>query len=281
MKLSSNMIRVYNQFGIKGMIDLFAKLDIKAIDFNSDIPEILQKGIDKDFYTDIKKYADDKGVEFGQTHALFCRAGWPVEEHEWRTKVIIEAFYVAKILGAPCTVVHPIRNGEFPGWENADLYEETYKYYKSLIPYAEETGVKIAIENIRGAVTFEPEILLRLLNDLNNPVFTVCFDVGHCLLANLDPAEEIRRFRGDQIGCTHVHDNDGVKDEHTLPFYGKIDWDSVCKAFADINYSNNINYESAGFVKNIPGDFCEQAYSYMSQVGHYLIDKINFYKLNK
>ena len=57
---------------------------------------------------------------------------------------------------------------------------------------------------------------------------------------------------GKHTGCTHIHDNDGIYDRHTLPYYGNIDWESVMKAFAETGYEGNLNYEAGLFVNNVP-----------------------------
>ena len=42
-------------------------------------------------------------------------------------------------------------------------------------------------------------------------------------------AEGIESIR-DLIATTHVHDNGGDRDEHLLPYEGKIDWDATLAA---------------------------------------------------
>ena len=75
MKLSSNIIRFYRAFGIKGTIDVFAKTGVEGIDFNNDLKEFYTDEQDKNFYFDIKNYAQDKGVKICQAHAPFARSG--------------------------------------------------------------------------------------------------------------------------------------------------------------------------------------------------------------
>ena len=158
----------------------------------------------------------------------------------------------ASYLGAPMRVVHPCTHLDYDVEGNADfLFEYNLNFYRRLIPYAREFGIKIAIENIGYvSVTSTPERLNKLYDTLNDPVFTICFDVGHCLLQGVDPAEAIMKL-GDRLvnGCTHVHDNFGTGDDHTLPYYGKVDWESVMKALADIGYKGDLNYEASGFFK--------------------------------
>jgi sugar phosphate isomerase/epimerase len=121
-----------------------------------------------------------------------------------------------------------------------------------------------------------------LFDALDNPVFTVCFDVGHCLLQDVDPAEAIRAIGHRLVdGCTHVHDNDGVADSHTLPFYGKVQWESVMKALADIGYEGDLNYEASAFLKNVPDALCPDGLAYMAKVGHHLIERFEYYKANE
>lgn len=285
MKLSSNIVRFYGAFGIKGTIDVFANAGVEGIDFNNDIKEFYTDEHDKNYYIDIKNYAQDRGVEICQAHAPFASSSKiaDVDANPVDVKNIIKSMENASYLGAPMIVVHPCRNLDYNVEGNLEkMFEYNYNFYKSLIPYAEEFGIKVAIENIgRGShtVTSSPERLIRLYDELNNPAFTICFDVGHCLLQGVDPAEAIKKLGNRLInGCTHVHDNDGISDSHTLPYYGKVEWDSVCKALAEMGYDGNLSYEASNFIKNLPKDLYKSGLEYMSKVGHYLIEKIKSYR---
>ena len=59
---------------------------------------------------------------------------------------------------------------------------------------------------------------------------------------------------GERIKALHVHDNDFVNDCHTMPMMGEMDWDSITKALADINYSGNFTLESDGFFRGMGKD---------------------------
>jgi hypothetical protein len=143
-------------------------------------------------------------------------------------------------------------------------------------------SIKIAIENIGyHSVTSSPERLNRLFDTLDNPVFTVCFDVGHCLFQNVDPGEAIRKIGARLVdGCTHVHDNFGDTDAHTLPYYGKVDWEEVMKALAEIGYRGELNYEASNFIKDVPTDLYVDGLIYMAKVGRYLISRFEYYNKN-
>lgn len=285
MLLSANMIRVHDTFGIKKMFDVFAQAGLQGIDFNNDVAEYCTDAHDKAFYSDLGNYAREKGIAICQAHAPFPSSYKDDEERTAkRFEEIVQGMKNAAYLGAPMIVVHPCTHLDFSVEGNPEiLFEYNLDFYRRLIPYAEEFGIKIAIENIgRVSITSTPERLNRLYDTLNNPVFTVCFDVGHCLLQGVDPAEAIRKI-GDRLvhGCTHVHDNFGEKDSHTLPFYGNVKWEEVMKALADIGYKGDLNYEASAFIKDIPTDLYLDGLTYMAKVGHYLIGRFEYYKENK
>ena len=283
MKLSSNMIRFYKVFGMKGMIDLFSEVGFEAIDFNCDLKEFHDGTYGKDFYTEIRKYANDKGVVFGQTHAPFASAYASDEVNERRFNEIVTSFESSALLGAPCMVVHPCQQFDYSKANHEAMYEYNLAFYKKLIPYYEEYGVKIAIENInqkeKASIISTAAMMNAIYDELDNEAFTFCFDVGHSNIVGMNVADEIRAL-GNRIGCLHIHDNDGVHDIHTLPYYGTINWDDVTKALADINYSGTFNYEAAVFVGKVPNALLYEGARYMSAVGHSLIEKIENYKNN-
>ena len=71
MKVTSNFIRFHDQFGLKKTIDIFSDAGFEGIDFNADLEEYYTDVHNEAFYKNIKKYAQDKGIVFAQTHAPF------------------------------------------------------------------------------------------------------------------------------------------------------------------------------------------------------------------
>ena len=283
MLLSANMIRIYDTFGIKETFDVLAKAGFEGIDFNNDVDEYSSDKHDEHFYRDLTKYAASKGITICQAHAPFPSSYNDEEKTEKRFKEIVQSMKNAAYLGAPMIVVHPCTHLDFSVDGNPELlFEYNLNFYRRLIPYAEEFGIKIAIENIsRNSITSTPERLNRLYDTLNNPVFTVCFDVGHCMFQNVDPGEAIRKIGARLVdGCTHVHDNFGDSDTHTLPYYGKVDWEEVMKALAEIGYRGELNYEASNFIKDVPTDLYVDGLIYMAKVGHYLISRFEYYNKN-
>lgn len=278
------MIRLHDTFGIEKMFDIMASAGIEGIDFNNDVAEYCTTEHDEEFYRSLGKYAASRGVAICQAHAPFPSSYVEEDKSAKRFEEIVQGIKNAAYLGAPMIVVHPCVHLDFAVEGNPEiLFEYNLNFYKKLIPVARECGIKIAIENIgRVSITSTPERLNKLFDTLNDPVFTVCFDVGHCMLQGVDPAEAIRAIGPRLVdGCTHVHDNNGDRDTHTLPYYGKVEWESVMKALADIDYAGDLNYEASAFIKDIPVALYEDGLTYMAKVGKYLIERFEFYKENK
>lgn len=281
MKISSNVIRFHNEIGLKKTIDIFSEVGFERIDFNADIEEYHTDAHDKEFYIEVKKYAEDRGILFEQTHAPFGSSFLEEDKTQKRFDEIVKSMEHSSYLGADMVVVHPCKHIDYKEDNNYDLMMQyNLDFYRRLIPYAEEFGVKVAIENLKNCITETPEGLLELINTLNNEAFTVCYDVGHTNICGQDPADMLRKI-GKHIGCTHIHDNDGIIDRHTLPFYGTIDWESVMKAFAEVDYKGNLNYEAGFFVKNMPVSLRKESAKYMAEVAKYLVERYWFYKNNR
>ncbi len=278
MKLSSNLINFHNAFGIYKTIDIFAEAGFEGIDFCADLEEYYTEAHPLSFYRELKAYANDKGLGFYQAHAPFSSSFMEEEKTKQRFNEIVTAMKHAAVLGAKMLVVHPYKHLDYSNKNFREmLFDMNYSFYTRLAPYAEEFGIKIAIENIRATITESPEGLKRLVDLLDSPVFTVCFDVGHANLVSDNPAEMIRGAKG-YIGCTHIHDNDGVMDLHRLPYYGNIEWDEVMRALAEIGYDGNLNYESGRFLDNVPASLRAEGAKYMAKVGKHLIERFEYYK---
>lgn len=275
---------MYDAYGAKRTFELFAQSGIMGIDFNTNIPEYCSDEHDKQFYLDLKQYVQDLGMVFSQAHAPYGSSYVDEEKTAKRFDEIVRGIRNASYVGAPMIVVHPCVHLDYRVEGNPEkMFEYNMNFYTRLIPYAEEYGIKIAIENIGDvSVTADPKDLNKLYDTLNNPVFTVCFDVGHSLIEGFEPGEAVRTIGHRLVnGCTHVHDNNGRSDMHTVPYQGKIDWESFIKALADIGYEGNLSYEASGFMGSLPKELYPEALKYKGIIGHHLINRFVYYKNNK
>ena len=168
----------------------------------------------------------------------------------------IRSMEIAALLGAPVIVIHPLHHLRYREYGTLEL-ERNLAFYRQLQPYAERFGIQIALENMfqndengspcRDVYADAGEFsrALDLLGD--DSVFTACVDAGHCNLTKCcTPAEMIRALGHDRVRVVHLHDNDGIRDSHTLPYLGNLDWDDVCAALRDIGYAGDLGMEIQG-----------------------------------
>jgi sugar phosphate isomerase/epimerase len=101
--------------------------------------------------------------------------------------------------------------------------DAAFNSLEHLTLFAKQRGVTIALENTPGELG-SPSSLRHFVADTRLDL-KCCFDVGH---AHMEEGIEISfEAMRDLVVSTHVHDNNGEKDEHLLPFEGKINWDAA------------------------------------------------------
>ncbi len=91
-----------------------------------------------------------------------------------------------------------------------------------------------------------PGRLVQLIEDdfaLPSPGAGICLDMGHAALMG-DVADAIEVVSGELV-TTHVHDNRGRRDDHLVPFDGKIDWATALMALQKVGYEGMLLFELA------------------------------------
>ncbi len=286
MKLSTTTVPLYKNFGLKKSIDILAEAGYDAIDFSQSAKEIYEEKPNKEYYSEIRKYTEDKGLFFNQSHAPFHSSSSDSEWNKKRFNEITAAIQRASYLGVENLIVHPCQHLEYDVEGNSEkLFEYNMKFYADLIPYCEEFGVKIALENmwqstgkiINHSTCSRAEDFVKYLDELNNPCFVACLDIGHAALVREDIADFIRKLGRDKLKSLHVHDVDGTDDLHTLPFYGSVNWNKVMSALKEIGYTGDLTFEADGFMSKLPKELMAHAEKFMCQTGRYLINLFDEY----
>lgn len=237
----------------------------------------------------LKSLTSSYGVKFVQCHAPYG-GGYEVYTTE-KVPKFPAVFDFCGELGVETVVVHPLQKGRYYGREE-ELFELNMEFYSKLAPYAKNAGVKIGIENmwqyhpvskhIVDDVCAPPEELVRYYDTLNDPeAFTVCLDLGHVALCGREPEDAIRTIGHDRLGALHVHDVNYIADLHTLPGIGRINWDNVCRALADVDYKGVFNYEADAFLDGFDKEYYPTATKFMADTARYLTSKIEKYKAEK
>lgn len=209
---------------------------------------------DADYLAFMRKLAEDMDVEFVAMHGLCGRdLDLDIPDPELRKTMIarhIAAMKLARSFGSKTYTVH------IGAWAYCTLRIPVPKLMKlakeameQLVPEAEKTGIVIAVEN-----SFEPSNTPGCVLDIvrhfdGNPAVGVCYDTGHAnmmapadwkkpenypdyqihnwsetgIVTVPDAVEQLQPY----IVTTHIHDNDGYRDLHGMPFDGTIDWNAL------------------------------------------------------
>ena len=292
MILSGHMTMTVCRYGYEKGFELMKNAGFDAMDHSlegmTSADDVFQKDGWREHAENVRKMADAAGLLINQTHAPFSFGKKCADETAFREFVvptIKRSLEISGILGAKTVVVHPLQHLTYA--DNAEtLFEMNMAYYRELIPYAKEYGVKIAVENMwqkdprRGCIVHSvcsrPEEFVRYIDTLDSEQIVACLDTGHVgLSVRAEEAHDMVRILGhDRLQALHVHDNDYTADQHKLPYFGKIKWTEFAKALGEIDYQGDFTYETGGraFHNQVDDEFMPTALEFSVKIGRHLID---------
>ncbi len=241
-----------------------------------------------------KETAEKNGARFNQGHApasvFSCGT-----DYDLYIKYVKRAIDCCNILGIKWLVHHAVT---YPNQFGSSLswLEFNKKAFCEILEYSKKKNVGVAIENmwpvwkLYDREQWNTEILIELVDNLNDDLVGICWDTGHgnltanargfklCnhpeLLEYGNQYNEIIKM-GKRLKCLHIHDNNGMDDDHILPFTGSINWKDVMRGLSDIQYTGAFTYEANSFIENLPEECKDDAIRLMYSVGKSLIE-MNF-----
>ena len=293
MKLSSAIGTVAFRFPEKKVFNMFKNAGFDAVDisffnreeYTDDLEKFYPLGEDYIIRAENqRRLLDDIGLICNQTHApygLNCDDDFC--ETNYHFKELIRCLEATSILGAPHTVIHPLKPPSID-----EVYDYNLKMLNALVPYCEKWNVKIALETChlrykvggKSTVYFDcAEKYCKLIEDVDSPNVVACIDIGHTAGGISDyPENFISDMKKGVLQGLHVQDCDYMHDNHTTPFFQHLNWQRIMKALCDIDYSGDLTFEDVNFSMHFPDDLVESAIKYSAIVGRYLIDIFNKYK---
>lgn len=268
-------------------IHFMAKMGYDAYDMSFDFmqykPEhpINQENF-REYYAELRKIADEAGIVCNQAHAPMNNKCGEEEFDKTFMPMVLRSIEAAAILGAKIIIVHPIQC--LPYAENAEILREmNIKFYKSLIPYCEKFGIKVAAENMWQWNRFtrqcihstcsRAEEFCDYIDSVGSEWIVACLDIGHVVLVAEDIPRMIRML-GDRLQALHIHDNDYKDDLHSFPFFHQIKFDQMIQALNDIGYKGDFTYEIGGIYNRLPHEAWESATRLLIDCGRYMMKQI-------
>ena len=114
---------------------------------------------------------------------------------------------------------------------------------EEIVTLAGDVNVRVALEVMPNRLSSAASICHLIEEQLEGVDVGICLDYGHANLMG-DLQDAIETVSG-HLWTTHVHDNDGRRDDHRVPFAGRIDWDAAIMETQKIGYDGVLMFEVA------------------------------------
>lgn len=234
----------------------------------------------RDWIKSRKEDCEAVGLTINQGHAHYygILKSREFTELDWKenTSKIYRDIEAAGICKVPWLVFHPDTSWDSSGYSRRLTLKNERERFSRLGEAASKWGVGIAIENVPdnrcgeryfGGTAEDLLDLLELLGDEHQ--FGICWDTGHANLNKLNQPECIRQM-GKRLKALHINDNRGEKDDHTLPYLGRIEWEPILLALKEVGYEGDFTYEihkfTSGFEPSMHQGALEFAYCVARQM---------------
>lgn len=269
-----NSIKKLNEVGFKTLDFCMCPMQRGETELNGDDWESI--------VYDIANESAKLGVEFAQSHIPYPKPNFKrktpfdegCEQNEYFVAMTERAVRISAMLGVKWTVAHPVQNTETDEFcSDADIAYNHFIYDRH-VEYATKHGVGVAFENMvdkeghrRFGVTAEE--LKALVDSYAGAKVGVCWDFGHGNRSSNNQHFQIAKLQG-YLKATHVDDNVGTDDLHTMPFLGNVKWNKIMPLLKEIKYDGAFNYEVA-VMKRLPDELKDYMAKLLLETGNYLI----------
>ena len=256
----------------------FSYLDFSLADTNSAYYTASEDEVKKMLKAEID-LAAASGVTIYQTHGPWR---WPSkddteEDRAERMEKMKKSIHLTSLIGCKYWIVHPIMPHAIYERKDPEKSKSTWDinrpFMRELIKTAHEENVIICLENMPmpefslGKV----EDIIKFVKEMDDPNFKICLDTGHAAVTKEACGDAVRAIGKDLLATLHIHDNNGIHDQHRLPYFGVIDWPDFTKALHEIGFDGSFNSELVD-AKNLPDRFQEEIMlKTYSEIGRHLM----------
>lgn len=183
-------------------------------------------------------------------HSVMCSSHWQFplsstdeEVREKAVEGVRHALWVAKWAGADTVLV-------VPGVVNADTsyaaaYEISHKSLLEALPTAEETGIRMGLENVWNKFLLSPLETREYIDSFESELVRAYFDIGNILLYGF-PHQWIELL-AERICKIHIKDFSVGKRDFVPLLTGDVDYPRVMNALRGVGYNGYLTAELAQY----------------------------------
>ncbi len=198
---------IYSKHEIHQISKWLDEYNLKLLDLHA------SSGMEKQFFA-MREYQRLAGVELVENRLL-----------------------MAAELGTDVIIIH-IPEEPGPADEKVLFWSQLHKSMDELQKIAVPRGIRIALENLFPS---NFTTIHRLFDEYDPSFLGLCYDTGH---GNInDKNFEQFDILKDRLISVHLHDNNGMTDDHNLVFSGTIDWERVAGILASSAYTKCVSME--------------------------------------
>ena len=250
----------------------------------------------EEFFRPQRNAAESVGISIHQMHMpypMYVPTGGK-ELNEYLIKnVAPKSMQLCSFMDCKYIVIHGFKLASYVGSEEQE-WEYTEKFLENILPFAKECGITVCIENLYDNIARHlvegpccnakksVERIDRINDKYKAEVLGFCFDTGHANLVGLD-FEKFLTTLGHRLKVLHIHDNDGIRDLHQIPFTfsrkrentSSTDWQGFINGLRNINFDKVLNFETGPVLKSFPDEMKFEALSFIAKIGKYFASKLN------
>lgn len=291
---------------VLGIEDGFAALEnagFEVVDFNmchyiggqteiaeANLKELFDEARIKEYFDGVKAAAEKHGIGFGQCHAPYPSY---IPKKEQDTQImqmaIRKSIEICRYLECDHLVVHPIFDGSarFPSLTKQQEQELNLEFYAGLIPDLKKYHVTCCLENMYSLDWGTKKAYISSCSDMNEAVwyidtlnemagekcFAFCADIGHMTMLGIDPCYAFEKL-GHRLEVLHIHDNDGMHDDHIAPYLGVVNWKRFIKGLRENGYKGNLSFETNSSCKMYPKELVPDVLKLIAATGRYFREQL-------
>lgn len=239
----------------------------------------------KNFFTPHKEAAETAGIKISQICMpclIYMSSAAKERINDLIQTIAVKSMEICAFFGCPHIVVYGF---DAVGGSEAE-WEWTEKFLDLLAPMAKDLKITMCIENcIMKGFYRDAGRVAAYIDCINEKygaeVMGFCFDTGHANLLGIAPEDFIMTL-GSRLKVLYIHDNDGIRDLHQIPFtysgdcvnVSSTDWDGVIRGLRKIQFDKVLSFETASALSAFPGKMKQDVLRFVSQIGSYFVGEI-------